>query len=366
MREAVPEHVPQVVAGHFVARLRRPEVAGLFDEGRDAADVAVKPGFGRGMEGVPHRIDRVGPAVRREKRVRVRAEHVGHFALILNRPCSAFALQRMHAGDDRTIGIFNPDRRRDRIAPAPGFRRRVAPGHAVAFVAEVPRRDRRAAAQFANQITHHADLPPDRRRVGDDVHALESRRHMHAARHPAGHQPDDELDAVRLGYAAQLAEPFDHDLVDAGAPGRRIRQRPLAEPHLDEGLAAARQCLNRLEIRPEREHPRDLNAVFGQQPEVGFDDLRAPVAPHCGPGMAGPVVAADEKFTPGGEDSLRLFCVCHRSTPYMIKDVFLSGLHNIYPSPRRFQSKLIAFSAIPRYFNKWKQDFYRKDTHDTQ
>jgi len=307
----VPEHVPEIAPGHRVARLGRSERTRFFDEGGYAADIAVKPGFGGGVKSVAHGVHRVDGAMRGKQRIGMCAEHIGHFGLVLNRPVAVFASQRMHAGDDRAGGILLPDGRGDRIAPAPRLLRRGERSHAVALVAEIPRRDGIAIAQLADEVADHANLPLDRQRIGEHVDPFERRGNVHPAGHPPGHQPDHQLEIAFMRHAAEFAETLDHDRLDSGASGRGIRQRAGAETHFDEMLSAAGQRVDRLEIRPERKHPEHLKSVTGQNSEISGNHFGLPIPPHRGTGVAGPIVASDEKFGSGSKNALRFSGAIH-------------------------------------------------------
>ena len=238
-------------------------------------------------------------------------QHIGQFRLLADIPQAVFLErgQAVHAGDHRAGGVLHPDRRRDRIGPRPR-RIRVAfdRAHAVALIAEVPRGNRGLVPQFRNQMPHHPHLPLQRGRVGQHIDAGKRRRHEHPPRHPSGDQPDDQPEPVFGGIGAQRAEALHHHRIDSRAPCRRIRQRLFAEAHLHKALAPRGMAADRLEVRPQRKHPQHLHSVFTEQFQVGTHRIGVPFAPHRNSGMAGPVVAADEKTASGLEHStLRLF-----------------------------------------------------------
>ena len=180
----VPEHIPQIVGRDPLARQAGTERTRLLHEGGNIADVSVEPGLRRRMKGVAHRVDRIDPAMRREERVRMRAEDIGRLRLIVdqNMPLRpVFAEQTVHAGNHRPIRIRQADRRRDRVAPVPEFIRRLDDAHAVALIPEVPGGDGGTILQRFNEVTHKSHLPPDRLRIGQHVDPFERRRHVHAA-----------------------------------------------------------------------------------------------------------------------------------------------------------------------------------------
>ena len=148
-------------------------------------------------------------------------EEVAEFALRLDAPirwCDEFFINgghdAVHAGADGPRRVFEADGGGDGVRPVPCFFRRFEDGHAVAFIAELPRLDGGLVLQFTDETADETDLPFDGERVAHDIQPFEGLRHVEDAAHPAGHEADDEFDAVFRGDVAHRPESLEHRFID--------------------------------------------------------------------------------------------------------------------------------------------------------
>lgn len=196
----------------------------------------------------------------------------------------------MHPGDDRFGRIFCADRRGDRVHPAPKLVAVAA--ERVAFVAEVPCRDGGMIAHFPYEMAHETDLPLDALGIGDGVFVFQCRRQESAAAHPARDQPDHKLHVVALRGVAHETEAFHHLFIDAG----RVGEGHVALQHaFGKRRDIADHARERLEVGPQRENPKRVDALRAERGEVFFDRFRIPAAPHVGSGVRCPVVDTGEE-----------------------------------------------------------------------
>ena len=301
VRPGVEHRIADEVRLLLFGAVRRGNGADLFHRAGSASDVGIQKRLHRRLK---HAADRrvlvhARRRLRGRMRIRMRRQQIAELPLRLNRPDRRIPRQsfprgeRVHPRSDRSGRILHPDGGGNRIGPVPRVGRFRHDAHAVAFVAQLPAADRRALLQLPDKAADKFHLPLDGKRIGQRIEFLQRRRKKERSAHPAGHDPDNELQMVLLRDGGKCPETADHGLVDSGASARRVGKILPVHPDCADPATIAGKQFDRLEIPPVRKNPQQFASESPETGQIVPDNLFIPQFPHPGPRMGGPVVASD-------------------------------------------------------------------------
>ena len=245
------------------------------------------------MQGNSHCVESLLAAAPDIEHVGMRAEDIGKFTVETDRSISPLVRGKsVHAGDDRTGRVCKTNRHADMIHPV--VEHGCTPGtHTVALVAVIPSGDGGMVLHLLNEILHEPRLPHNSLRIDKNVALFKHRRHKLAARHPACHNSNNELDVMLLRHIAEQAETLHHLVIHTGPVGERL---VVLEPVAAVVATCETVACQRLEIAPQRKHPHHSRSVAGKSFKLLICDIRTPLAPHIHTGVLRPVVAPHKEL----------------------------------------------------------------------
>ena len=177
---------------------------------------------------------------------------------------------------------------------------------AVALIAPVPGGNGFFLLHILYKGADEFDLKMDDFRIRKEILFFKGCRGIDPAGHPACDQPYNEFELILFRKAAECMEALHHNWIHPRLPEGGIRKSLFSHAVFTGGLAALKMEGKGLEIAPQWEDSQYSCLMGGKPLEIFFHPVGIPVAPHEGPGMGCPVVAACKKGAFPGKKRRRI------------------------------------------------------------